>query len=143
MKNFAIIISLLLVIPLSSFSQDSDMKKLFNKYKNVSGFELDIEDSNINIDLDEDFDLANFLDKLNSVYVLDFEEHEGDAEDLASFKNKLNKLLDKKDFKAMVDIKGEESFAMLLRKNANDKTTDVLMISEEEGESSFIWASAE
>ena len=142
MKNIIIALIFLFLLPFSTLAQDSNLKKLFEKYRNVAGFELEMEDPNLNIDSDGDFDLVNFLDKIEYLFILEFEENEGDVEDLAAFKSKLNKLADKKNFTTMIDIKGEESFIMMLRKNENDQTTDVLMISEEKGEATFIWASS-
>jgi hypothetical protein len=143
MKNITIALVILFLVPATCISQESALKNLFEKYKNRSGFDLDKEDTSINIDFDSDFDLGKFLNKIDKMYVLNFEHHEGDKDDLVSFKAKLNKIIDKENYATMIDIKGDEKFAMLVRKDDSGQTMDVLMISEEDNESTFIWAGAD
>ena len=143
MKNIAIILSILFLMPFCNLAQDRDMKKLFNQYKNKPGFEMKIEDPEIDIDFDGDFDLLKFLNKVENLYILNFEHKTGDKDDLASFKNKLEKLIVRKNFKSMVDISGEGRVRILMRRNDNDDTSDFLMIIEGDDEAMFFWASGE
>lgn len=140
MKNIILALAIIFAIPLTGSAHDNDLKKLFEKYKKVAGFDLQIEEPDINFDIDGDWDLGSFMNNLGLIYVLDFEHHEGDADDLATFKNKLKKITDKKNYSTMVDIDGDERFALMIYKNDQGQTTDVLMISEEDNESTFIWA---
>jgi hypothetical protein len=140
MKKIAIIISVVFLLPIFGQSQDKDMKKLFNQYKNVSGFELEVEDSNIEMDFDGDFDMLNFLDSVESIYILNFEFKKGKQDDLDAFKKKLEKIISKKEYKSMIDISSDEVVRILTRKKI-DKTTDFLLITEGEDEAMFFWAS--
>jgi len=140
MKKIAIIISVIFLLPIFGQSQDKDMKKLFNQYKNVSGFELEVEDSNIEMDFDGDFDMLNFLDSVESIYILNFEFKKGKQDDLDAFKKKLEKIISKKEYKSMIDISSDEVVRILTRKKI-DKTTDFLLITEGEDEAMFFWAS--
>jgi hypothetical protein len=140
MKKIAIIISVIFLLPKFGQSQDKDMKKLFNQYKNVSGFELEVEDSNIEMDFDGDFDMLNFLDSVESIYILNFEFKKGKQDDLDAFKKKLEKIISKKEYKSMIDISSDEVVRILTRKKI-DKTTDFLLITEGEDEAMFFWAS--
>lgn len=142
MKKITIILSFLFLLPLLNQAQDRDMKKLFNQYKNTPGFELEIEDSDIDMDIDGDFDMLNFLDKVENFYILNFEVEKGNQDDLDAFKNKLEKLIAKKEFKSMIDISSDELVRILTRKK-NDKTSDFLLITEGDDEAMFFWASSE
>lgn len=141
MKNIAIIVSVFFLLPLMNYAQDKEMKKLFNHYKNIAGFDLEIEDSNIDMNFDEDFDMLNFLEAVENIYVLNFEKDKGKKSDLDRFKQKLEKYISKKDYISMIDITGEGTVRILTRK-INDKTSDVLLITEGEGEAMFFWASS-
>ena len=142
MKKIAIILSVFFLLPLLNQAQDKDMKKLFNQYKNTPGFELEIEDSDIEMNFDGDFDMLNFLDKVENFYILNFEMKKGSKDNLNAFKNKLEKLIAKKEFKSMIDISSDEVVRILTRKN-NDKTSDFLLITEGDEEAMFFWASSE
>lgn len=140
MKNFVILISILFLLPMTNFGQDKDMKNLFEKYKNVSGFEMDTDDIDFDMDTDGDFDLANFLNDAKMVYVLEFDKDKGKSSDLDAFYAKLEKLIDKKNYKTVIDIEGTSRFRLLNRKNGNDDTSDMLMITEGKEEYVFIYA---
>ena len=143
MRNIAIILLLLFLMPFCNLAQDRDMKKLFNQYKDKPGFELEIEDPEMDIDFDGDIDILNFLDKVENLYILNFEFDKGDKDDLTSFKNKLEKLIEKKDFKSMVDISGEGNVRILSRRGDGKNTSDFLLITEDEDDAMFFWASGE
>ncbi len=133
MKNIAIILSLLFLMPFCNLAQDRDKP----------GFELEIEDPEMDIDFDGDIDIFNFLDKVQNLYILNFEFDKGDKDDLTSFKNKLEKLIEKKDFKSMVDISGEGHVRILSRRGDGKNTSDFLLITEGEDDAMFFWASGE
>lgn len=143
MKTIAIITSILFMLPLINYGQDKDMKKLFQQYKNKPGFEMEIEDPDIDIDFDGEFDLLNFLDKVEHIYILNFEFKNGDKNDLLSFKSRLEKLIEKKDFKSLLDISGDGHIRMLSRRGDGKHTSDFLMITEDEEDAMFFWASGE
>jgi len=143
MRNIAIILSLVFLMPFCNLAQDRDMKKLFNQYKDKPGFELEIEDPEMDMDFDGDIDILNFLDKVENLYILNFEFDKGDKDDLTSFKNKLEKLIEKKDFKSMVDISGEGHVRILSRRGDGKNTSDFLLITEDEDDAMFFWASGE
>jgi len=130
-------------MPFCNLAQDRDMKKLFNQYKDKPGFELEIEDPEMDMDFDGDIDILNFLDKVENLYILNFEFDKGDKDDLTSFKNKLEKLIEKKDFKSMVDISGEGQVRILSRRGDGKNTSDFLLITEDEDDAMFFWASGE
>ena len=140
MKKIAIILAMCFVIPIAMLAEDNDLKKLMNKYKNVAGFDLEISDPDVDLELDDLWDFGDFLNDISKVYVLDFDRKEGGLNDLENFQAKLNKLIDKKDFKTMVDINGEGSIKVLRRKNDSDKTSDYLIITEDEDDAVVIWA---
>ncbi len=143
MKNTAIILAMLFVIPFTMLAEDNDLKKLLNKYKNVPGFDLELTDPDIDLDLDGDWGFGDFLNEVSKVYILDFDKKKGDPDELESFQSKLNKLIDKKGFKTMIDIEGEGSVRILTRKSENDKTTDYLIITEDDDDAVVIWASTD
>ncbi len=134
----ATIILLAIVFPLFMIAQTSGVEKLFKKYENVKGFELEVTDSNIDIDLDGDAGFLNFLDEAESFYILNFEFGNGNQEDLKSFKAKLNKTIDKEDYTTILDMSGEEEFRLLVLKGKADKINAILMITSDEDDASFI-----
>lgn len=130
----------LFAIPLIGLTQDRDLQKLFNQYKNKPGFEF--ETANPDMDIDGNWDFGEFLDKIEELYILSFDKSKGQLNDLESFNTKFNKLLEKKEFKTMVDIVGDGKVQILLRKDKNDKTRDCIIATEDEDDAAFIWASA-
>jgi hypothetical protein len=92
------------------------------------------------MDFDGDFDMLNFLDSVESIYILNFEFKKGKQDDLDAFKKKLEKIISKKEYKSMIDISSDEVVRILTRKKI-DKTTDFLLITEGEDEAMFFWAS--
>lgn len=143
MKKLAFTLALCIALPLAMMSEDHDVKKLFNKYKDQKGFELEFSDPNINMDFDEEWDFGDFLENVNAIYVLEFEKNKGTAENLTAFKSKLEKLIDKKSYQTLIDIEGDGSVRILSRKDGNGKTTDYLVITEEDDEALFILASTD
>ena len=143
MKNTAIILAMLFVIPFAMLAEDNDLKKLLNKYKNVPGFDLELTDPDIDLDLDGDWSFGDFLNDVSKVYILDFDKKKGNAGDLEEFHSKLNRLIDKKGFKTMIDISGEGSVRILTRKSENDKPTDYLIITDDDDDAVVIWASTD
>ena len=139
MKTATIMIMSLL-FPILMIAQENSIEKLFKKYKNVDGFELELSDSDIDIDNDGDSNFMQFLDDIEKMYVLNFDAEEGDKEDLNSFTSKLNKLIEKDDYTSVIDISSEEKFSLLRRKGKDDKVMEVLMLMEGDDESSFIFA---
>ncbi|PLW96472.1 MAG: hypothetical protein C0591_08670 [Marinilabiliales bacterium] len=134
----ATIILLAIVFPLFMIAQTSGVEKLFKKYENVKGFELEVTDTNIDIDFDGDAGFLNFLDEAESFYILNFEFGSGNQEDLKSFKAKLNKTIDKEDYTTILDMSGEEEFRLLVLKGKADKINAILMITSDEDDASFI-----
>ena len=132
---------LAMAFPVFMIAQSGSIEKLFKKYKNVGGFELELSDSDIDIDNDGNSNLLQFLDDIEKMYVLNFDAEEGDKEDLKTFVSKLNKFIDKGDYTPVIELSGEDEFRILLRKGKDDKVMEVIMIVEGDDESSFIFAS--
>lgn len=143
MKSIFLILSFLLFLPFTNQGQDKDLKKLFNQYKNVAGFSLETDQGDVDFNLDSDWDFASFLNRIENIYVLGFDQKSGKKSDLQSFNEKLDKLMDKKAFKAMIDMEGDSRFALFTLKNKDGNTTDALMIAQDDDETSFIWVSGE
>jgi len=139
MKKITIML-LAIAFPVFMIAQTGSIEKLFKKYKNVDGFELELSDSDIDIDNDGDSNFMQFLDEIEKMYVLNFDVEEGDKEDLKTFTSKLNKLIEKGDYTSVIDISSEEKFSLLLRKGKDDKVMEVLMLMEGDDDSSFIFA---
>jgi len=142
MKKIAIIMALLVILPLAMFSQDKEMVKLFNQYKNVPGFELQDVKPDINFDTDDEFNIGSFLDKVDKLYILSFDDSTGNKADLNAFTGKLNKLLDKKSFESMLDFGGDSKVEILLRKSKDDKLTDFFLTAIGDEDATFVWAVA-
>jgi hypothetical protein len=140
MKRIATLLALLIALPLVSPAEDNDLKKLFNKYKSEAGFELEVGDSDLDLDFDEDWNFGDFLNNVENLYILEFEKDKGNPASLKKFNSKLNKLIDRKSFKTVIDIDGDGRVQILSRKDENDKTTDYLIITEGDDEAVFIWA---
>jgi len=136
--KIATIIILAIAFPLFLIAKTSGVEKLFKKYENVKGFELEVSDTNIDIDFDGDSGFMKFLDDAESFYVLNFEYGQGSDKNLDSFKAKLNKTIDKEDYTTILDMSGEEEFRLLVLKGKDDKIDAILMITSDEDDASFI-----
>lgn len=139
MKTATIMI-ISLLFPILMIAQANSIEKLFKKYKNIDGFELELSDTDIDIDNDGNSNFMQFLDEIEKMYVLNFDVEEGDKEKLKAFKSKLNKLIEKGNYTPVIELRGEEEFSLLLRRGNDDKVMEVLMLIEEDDESSFIFA---
>lgn len=140
MKRIAAILAILIALPLVTLAEDNDLKKLFKKYKTESGFELEIGDPDLDFDFDGDWSFGDFLNDIESFYILQFDSEKGNLQSLKSFNTKLQKLIDKKSFETMIDIDGDGKVQILKRKDEKGKTTDYLIITEDDDEALFIWA---
>jgi hypothetical protein len=142
MKNLIQIIALIILFPLMGTAQNQAISKLFHKYKNAQGFELEIESSDINFNLDSDNDFTDFLNGVELFSILKFEKEKGSTSSLNTFNAKLNNLISKQGFERMIDIQSEGSFSLLTRKGKSGKPTDYLLIIDGDQEAHFILASA-
>jgi hypothetical protein len=142
MKRIAVILAILIALPIVTYAGDNDLKKLFTKYKSESGFELEIGDPDIDFDFDGDWSFGDFLNDIENFYILQFDSEKGNLKSLQSFKTKLEKLIDKKSFETLIDIGGEGKVQILSRKNSAGKTSDYLIITEDEDDATIIWASS-
>jgi hypothetical protein len=134
----ATIILLAIVFPLFMIANTGGVEKLFKKYENVKGFELEVTDTHIDIDFDGDAGFLKFLHEAESFYILNFEFGNGNQEDLKSFKAKLNKTIDKEDYTTILDMSGEEEFRLLVLKGKADNINAILMITSDEDDASYI-----
>ena len=57
-----------LLFPILMIAQANSIEKLFKKYKNVDGFELELSDSDIDIDNDGNSNFMQFLDEIENIY---------------------------------------------------------------------------
>ena len=101
---------------------------------------MDSEDPELNIDLDGNF--SEFLNNIDNLYILTFENDKGNKSDRDAFETRLLKLSDKKGFKTILDIEGDGAVKMLSRKDKSDETTDFLMITRGDEESMYFWAAS-
>lgn len=134
----ATIMLLAIAFPIFMTAQSSSIEKLFKKYESKQGFELEVSDTNIDIDVDGDSGFMQFLDEAETFYVLNFEFDNGYAEDLKTFKSKLNKTVEKEDFTTVLDISGDDEFRLLVLKGKKDTIEALLMITSDEDDASFI-----
>ena len=140
MKTIAIFLAILFLVPTMALASDNDLKKLFTKYKSESGFDLEIGDPEIDLDFDGDWGFGDFLNDIENFYILDFNYARGERKSLESFKSKLNKLIEKKAFNVLIDIDGDGKVQIMSRKGSDGKTSDYLIITEDEDDAVFIWA---
>jgi hypothetical protein len=138
MKTLISFFCAFLLVPFAFHGQDRDIQKLFNRYEKVDGFRMTTEVLDLELDLEGD--LAEFLDRIQDLYILKFDNEKGNSGDREAFQKKLLKLCDKKGFKDILDISGEGSFRMMSRSDKDDQTTDFLMITHGKTESMFLWA---
>ncbi|MEJ2595233.1 MAG: DUF4252 domain-containing protein [bacterium] len=138
MHRLIVIISFLWLIPLAGQTQDRDLAKLFNNYKDVKGFEYEKGDANLNLDMDWDF--GDFLNDLEAFYILSFDKSEGDISDLKHFESKFDKLLDKKGFKSILEVDSDGRIEVLRCEDAKGNPTDFILVAGGENDISFIWA---
>ncbi len=138
MKKTALILSLFLIIPGLLHSQDREMKRLFEKYAKVEGFNL--EKGNFDLDIDLDSDFSKFLNSVKNLYILKFNKENGKSSDLNAFEAKFRKLINKKGFESMLDISSGGSIKVLIRKNSRDEPTDYLLITNGDETAIFLWA---
>lgn len=140
MKNLIIILISIIIIPTSLFSQDKQMKKLFNQYENITGFDLEKSTSDMNIDMDKHNDFTELLNNVKEIYVLNIEGEKGNSQSIEKFRKEINKLIDKNGYNSLLDISSDGVFKMLIKRDNNDKPTDVIIINEDDDESTYIWA---
>jgi hypothetical protein len=136
MKKATIMI-MAMVFPILMIAQTGSIEKLFKKYEKYKGFELEVSDTNIDLDVDGSSGLMNFLDEAESFYILNFEYNEGDAEDLETFRSKLNKTIKKDEYNTMLDISGEDEFRIMVLKK-DDMIETILMVTSDEEDAAFI-----
>ena len=134
----ATIMLLAIAFPIIIIAQSGSVEKLFKKFEKYEGFELEVSDTNIDLDFDGDSGFMKFLDEADSFYVLNFEYEEGNLNDLDSFKARLNKIIDKDDYTTFLDLSGEEEFRLLVQKEKDDKIHTILMVTSDEDDASFI-----
>lgn len=127
-----------MAFPIFMIAQSDSLEKLFKKFEKHEGFELEVSDTDIDLDFDGDSGFMKFLDEADSFYVLNFEYGEGNMNDLDAFKTKLNKIIDKDDYTTILDLSGEEEFRLLVQKEKGDQINTILMITSDEDDASFI-----
>ena len=138
MKKVTIML-LAIVFPIFMIAQSDSLEKLFKKFEKYEGFELEVSDTDIDLDFDGDSGFMKFLDEADSFYVMNFEYGEGNMNDLDSFKTKLNKIIDKEDYTTILDLSGEEEFRLLVQKEKGNQINTILMITTDEDDASFIY----
>ena len=128
---------LAMVFPVLMMAQLGSMEKLFKKYEKCQGFELEVSDTNIDLDIYDGSGFMNFIDEAESFYVLNFEYGSGDERDLEIFKTKLDKLIEKNNYSTMLDLSGEEDFRLLVLKDG-ETIDSMLMMTSDEDDAAFI-----
>jgi hypothetical protein len=126
-----IIITLLIVFSAASVmqAQSNEMLKLFNKYGDKPGFELEVVKPGVDISMEEMNDFMSFIDDAKQVYLLEFEYKDGKDADHSDFKSKLKKIIKKYDFSSLMEVSDEEDdVQILLRKDNSGTLTDFLLL---------------
>ena len=140
MKNLIITLIAILIIPTSLFSQDKQMKKLFNNYKNVSGFSLETSTSDMDIDLGTNSDFTKLLNNIKEIYILKFDNDNANSQAINKFEKEINKLIDKNSYNSLFDISSDGVFKMLIKRDKNDEPTDIVIITKGDTDSMYLWA---
>lgn len=134
-----IIVALVIVAPFILLSQNSKMEKVFNKFKNVDGFELSVSDSNIDVELEESYDFTDLLNSVNKIYIMNMDVDKGSKNDITNFIGKISKISQKEGFKPMVEVNSDGKFSINLKRDENGKAIEVLMINSGSEEAICIW----
>jgi len=137
LRGLAVLI-LFLSVALSGYAQDRDLLRLYEQYAGKAGFALDHGDANLEVDAD--WNLGEFLDRLEAFYILKFDRDGGSLSDLRKFEDKFYGLLDKKGFQPMMEIGGEERVEIFKRKDKQGVATDFILVAAGDEESTYIWA---
>ena len=140
MKKLIITLLVVLIIPTMLFSQDKQMKKLFNNYKNVSGFSLETSTSDMDIDLGTNSDFTKLLNNIKEIYILKFDNDKANSQSIDKFEKEINKLIDKNSYNSLFDISSDGVFKMLIKRDKNDEPTDLVIITKGDTDSMYLWA---
>ena len=132
------ILLLALAMPFAGAAQDRDLERLYEKYRDVKGFDFERGEADLNMDVNWDF--GDFLNNLSAFYILEFDYGEGNRSDLASFESKFYKLLDKKNFITVLELESDGKLQIYRREDADEKATDYILVAGGDNDISFIWA---
>lgn len=134
-----IIVALVIVAPFILLSQNSKMESVFDKYKDVDGFELSVSNSNIDVELEQSYDFTDLLNSVNKIYIMNINMDKGSKNDINNFIGKISKISQKEGFKTMVEVDSDGKFSVNLKRDKNGKASEVLMINSGSEESVCIW----
>ena len=141
MKNLIIILTAIILLPLASFSQDKSLKDLFTSYENTADFKLIKSTSGSDINLGLDSDIEKLFNNIKDIYVIKYTGEDLKSSELIKFQNSLNSLVQKGDYKPMVEVSGDGVLKVLLKRNGNSDPSEVVLIKEDEYNAFYLWAS--
>lgn len=132
----------MLIATISLQAQHKDLKKLFNKCENQSGFTLKVFDPDIDIESSVMNTFSNFINDAEHVYVLKFDSDLGNKSDYQNMNVKLKKIINKYEFESMMEISDEDdNVSIYLCKGKNEKVSDFILIKKDKNEGAVVWAS--
>ena len=118
MKRIAIILAVAVLLPLTIFSQDREMVKLFQQYKNVQGFELQDVDPDIDFETDvvrDGLSASNWLyDNVPDLLVLDLHLPFLSGEDILNQVNADDRFFETRIMIVVVDMVYELLYLLLV-----------------------------
>lgn len=139
MTKSIFIVILLTTIPTLLFSQNKQLKKLYKEYENTSGFDLSTGTSNTDFDFDVDNDFFDLLNNIEDIYILNYEGNKNKSS-FEKFKSKFDKIVDKNDYKPLIDISNDGSFRVLIKRDSKNNASSIILINENEDGAMYLVA---
>ncbi len=140
MKNLLIVLVAIIILPSVSFSQDNSLKDLFTSYENKTDFRLTQSTAGSDISLGLDSDIEKLFNNINDIYVIKYTGNDFKNSDLVNFQNSLDALVEKGDYKPMVEVSGDGVLKVLLKRNGNSEPSEIILIKEDENNALYLWA---
>lgn len=140
MKKIIIILITISIIPAIGLSQDIQLKKLFTSYEDERGFSLEKSTSEMNIDMEKHSDFTNLLNNIKEIYIMNIDEDEMGSQVEERFKKEITKLIDKNGYNYLMDINNDGVFKMLVKRDNENKPTDIIIINQGDDGSMYLWA---
>jgi uncharacterized protein DUF4252 len=140
MKKIIFVIAILAIIPSSLFSQNKQMEQLFSDYENVTNFDYSMSTNDSDINLGLDSDLIKLFNSIKKIYVIEYTGKDLQSSELITFQKKINKIIDKGDFKPMLELSSDGVLKILLKRNGQNDPSEIVLIKEDEHNAMFLWA---
>jgi|GEM_PF-2660637 len=141
MKNLIILIAAIIILPATTFSQNDEIRELFEKYKNEKYFSVQIALDGDDINLGLDNDMEDLFNNVNDIYILKFRGNDYKDSKLVEFQNNFKSLVDKDNFKPMIEVSSEDdNLKILLKRQGNDDPVEVIFIKEDDNTAMYLYA---